>query len=98
MEEEFWAGGDEVVFAGVPESLWRDEVPAEEFEGWIDELADQLEVQRALPTGVLQQAAEYSGDAKGKLTTKFVRDWKLKPYGKDDADARWPVAHTWDER
>ena len=33
--------------------------------------------------GLLVHAEEFAGEICGKLTTKFVRDWRLKPYGAD---------------
>ena len=37
---------------------------------------------------VLVRAEEFHGDISGKLTTRFVRDWRLKPYG-DEKVMRW---------
>ena len=56
-------------------------IPSHAPEAWIDELADQVEIQRLCSMKVLVRADEYQGDASGKLTTRLVRDWRLKPYG-----------------
>eukprot|EP00435_Cladocopium_sp_Y103_P062052 s873_g23.t1 len=49
-------------------------------EAWVDELADKTEVARLVKMSVLIPANDFSGDATGKLTAKFVRDWRLKDY------------------
>ena len=83
-EEEFLAWdeeAEEVTVAGVPEALWSsaplDRVPADP-QPWIDELADEVEEQRLLKTSVLETM---EGEKTGfkKLTTRFVRDWRVKP-------------------
>ena len=71
----------------MPEQLWFDfpegMVPTEAPEPWVEELADKTEVDRLVTMGVLVPAAQFTKQITGKLTTKFVRDWRLKEYGKD---------------
>ena len=64
------------------------QIPSHAPEAWIDELADQVEIQRLCSMKVLVRADEYQGDVSGKLTTCFVRDWRLKPYG-EQKTLRW---------
>ena len=91
-DDEFWYGEDEVKLGDIPEALWSDAptdvIPSHAPEAWIDELADQVEIQRLCSMKVLVRAGEYHGDVSGKLTTRFVRDWRLKPYG-EQKTLRW---------
>ena len=45
---------------------------------WIDDLADAVEEQRLLSMGVLEKMEKEKVGFK-KLTTRFVRDWRVKP-------------------
>jgi hypothetical protein len=91
-DDEFLHGEDEVKLGDIPEALWSDAptdvIPSYAPEAWIDELADQVEIQRLCSMKVLVRADEYQGDVSGKLTTCFVRDWRLKPYG-EEKTLRW---------
>ena len=91
-DDEFWYGEDKVKLGDIPEALWLDAptdvIPSHAPEAWIDELADQVEIQRLCSMKVLVRAGEYHGDVSGKLTTRFVRDWRLKPYG-EQKTLRW---------
>ena len=82
-EDEVWAGEETVQLQGIPEELWSDAavdkapgVP----ERWIDNLADKIEIERLCKMEVLIPATEFHGEITGRLTTKFVRDWRLKDY------------------
>ena len=95
-EHDDWVGENEIQLTGVPEQLWFDfpegMVPTEAPEPWVEELADKTEVDRLVTMGVLVPAAKFTKQITGKLTTKFVRDWRLKEYGKDEnavAVKRW---------
>ena len=63
------------------EALWSsaplDRVPADP-PLWIDELADEVEEQRLRKMGVLEAMDSEKAGFK-KLTTRFVRDWRVKP-------------------
>ena len=92
-EQDVWKDEQEIHFAGVDESLWSDnsleETPADP-EPWVDELADKLEISRLLEMGVLKRLEEHEGEVFGKLTTKFVRDWRIKLFvGDGDSRLRW---------
>ena len=65
--------------------------PTEPPEAWIDELADRTEVNRLVEMVVLVLADQFDGAVTGKLTTKFVRDWRLKDYVNSNGDVvkRW---------
>ena len=57
--------------------------------GW-NELADKLEISRLLEMKVLQKMEDYDGQVTGRLTTKFVRDWRVKLYvGDGGSRMRW---------
>ena len=49
-EQDDWIGEDEIQLTGIPEQLWADfpveSTPAEPPAAWIDELADQTEVEK----------------------------------------------------
>ena len=80
-DDEFWYGEDEVKLGDIPEALWSDAptdvIPSHAPEAWIDDLADHVEIQRLCGMKVLVRADEYRGDVSGKLTTRFVRHWRL---------------------
>jgi len=80
-DDEFWYGEDEVKLGDIPEALWSDAptdvIPSHAPEAWIDDLADHVEIQRLCGMKVLVRADEYRGDVSGKLTTRFVRYWRL---------------------
>ena len=83
-EEEFlsWDGEEEETSSTmIPKQLWS-EAPLDRIPGdppaWIDDLADEVEEQRLLRMGVLEAMKEEKTGFK-KLTTRFVRDWRVKP-------------------
>ena len=83
-EEEFlsWDGEEEEVPSTmIPKELWS-EAPLDRIAAdpptWIDDLADEVEEQRLLRMGVLEAMKEEKTGFK-KLTTSFVRDWRVKP-------------------
>ena len=84
-EEEILACGEEgdegSQKVSIPEELWSsaslERVPPDP-PFWIDELADAVEEQRLLSMGVLEKMEEEKVGFK-KLTTRFVRDWRVKP-------------------
>ena len=83
-EDEVWRNEDALQLDGIPEALWSDEsldaVPADP-ERWVDELAEKVAVSRLLDMEVLQKMEEeYDGAVEGKLTTKFVFDWRKKTF------------------
>ena len=56
-EVEFWSDEDQLEFKGVPEELWSKaplDKPPPPPEAWVDQLADEVEIQRLLEMGVLQ--------------------------------------------
>ena len=81
--EDVWAGEDDVKLQGIPMELWSDH-PIDKQppfpDRWIDDLADKVEIQRLREMEVLVLATECQDDPTGKLTTKFVRDWRLKSF------------------
>ena len=88
-DEDHWQD-DPSVFSGVPLQLWSDadiSVRPEEPPQWLDDLADETELSRLTSMGVIQCEADYDGVAEKshQLSTKFVRDWRLKQFG-DAAD------------
>ena len=86
-EDDVWEGEDRVELPGIPKELWSDHAvdsTPDSPEPWVDELADRIEVQRLVTMNVLVPAGEFHGEITGKLTTRFVHDWRLKDYVKDD--------------
>ena len=87
-DEDVWAGEDNVKLQGIPMELWSDE-PLDQTpkppEKWVDELADKVEIQRLCSMRVLV-SAEFHQEPTGKLTTRFVRDWRVKVF--DDGASR----------
>jgi len=55
-DTDVWAGEDEITISGMPKALWCDDDtskrPAEP-EQWVDQLANQVELQRLCSMGVL---------------------------------------------
>ena len=94
-EDSDWAGEDDINFDNSPEQVWADfaidgPTPGPP-EPWIDEIADRLEVSRLVKMSVLIPASEFQGEVSGKLTTKFVRDWRVKTYTSPTGESwkRW---------
>ena len=85
-KDDVWAGEEAVQLQGIPEELWNDsavdKVPGVP-ERWIDDLADKIEIQRLCNMEVLIPATAFQGEITGRLTTKFVRDWRLKDYSEN---------------
>ena len=93
-EDDDWVGEDTVVLTGTPEELWSDaptDQPAPGIpEKRIDDLADKVEIQLLCSVQVLVPQSEFQGEATGRLTTKMVRDWRLKTFGEgEDEKKRW---------
>ena len=89
----FGQGEKTISCSGVPEQLWSDDPtdhsPADPSPE-VDSLADRVEIQRLCKMNVLVPAASFSGKVSGKLTTKFVRDWRLKDFGEGpEMRTRW---------
>eukprot|EP00435_Cladocopium_sp_Y103_P024696 s2951_g6.t1 len=82
-EDEVWAGEDAVQLPAIPPELWSDD-PIDKTPGipeqWIEEIADAVEIQRLCKMQVLIPAKDFDGQVTGHLTTKFVRDWRLKDF------------------
>ena len=89
--EDVWAGEDDVKLQGIPMELWSDH-PIDQQppfpDRWIDDLADKVEIQRLREMEVLVLATECQDDPTGKLTTKFVRDWRLKSFSDDNGERK----------
>ena len=89
--EDVWAGEDDVKLQGIPMELWSDH-PIDKQppfpDRWIDDLADKVEIQRLREMEVLVLATECQDDPTGKLTTKFVRDWRLKSFSDDNGERK----------
>ena len=80
-EEEILEEEEDSPKVSIPSELWSsaslERVPPDP-PCWIDELADAVEEQRLLNMGVLEAMEEEKVGFK-KLTTRFVRDWRVKP-------------------
>ena len=81
--EEAWLGEDELCLAGIPEAVWSDwslkeQPPPPDFSS--DLAADEIETNRLLEMKVLVKPEAYQGQVEGRVTTKFVRDWRKKLY------------------
>ena len=75
LDDEYWCDEDQVV----PDALWSNlplDKPPPNPEFWVDQLADEIEVQRLLEMGVLQKREECSGN----LTARFAYDWRVKQH------------------
>ena len=83
LDDELWVDEDQVKLGDVPDTLWSDapldKLPAAP-ELWIDQLADEVEINRLLSTGVLQRQADSELQPVGTLTTRFVYDWRKKTH------------------
>jgi hypothetical protein len=81
--EEALLGEDELYLAGIPEAVWSDwslkEQPPPP-DSSIDLAADEIEINRLLGMKVLVKPEAYQGQVEGRVTTKFVRDWRKKLY------------------
>ena len=92
-EQNLWKDQTELHFAGVLECLWHDgsldEHPPTQ-DAWVDEVADKLEISRLLGMKLLQKMEDSDGQVAGRLTTKSVRDWRVKLYVREgDSRMRW---------
>ena len=81
--EEAWLGEDELCLAGIPEAVWSDwslkeQPPPPDFSS--DLAADEIETNCLLEMKALVKPEAYQGQVEGRLTTKFVRDWRKKLY------------------
>ena len=80
---EFWEDEDNLEFKDVPDALWSSaslEKQPPPLEQWVDQLADEIEIQRLLSMGVLQRKEECLDEISGSLTTRFVYDWRVKDH------------------
>eukprot|EP00435_Cladocopium_sp_Y103_P011058 s2028_g2.t2 len=80
-EDDLWSGEDQLQFTEVPDSVWSsmplDKAPPPP-ERWVDQIADEREIQRLLTMGVLEKASdEVEAET---LTTRFVYDWRIKQH------------------
>ena len=79
----------------ISEHLWADfpidVLPTQSPEKRVEDLADETEAKRLVAMGVFVPAEEFNGEVTGGLTTKFVRDWRLKDYvnEKEETVKRW---------
>lgn len=87
IPEQWWSEDDALMdeegSGDVPKELWRDFLGEEKPpspDKWIDDLADEVELQRLLKMEVITMALEKDSGIKRMLTTKMVRDWRLKDY------------------
>eukprot|EP00435_Cladocopium_sp_Y103_P037705 s280_g10.t1 len=85
LEEEISFEDDEDAVDFIPEWLWYDGVPDEkppEPSKEVDEGAAQVEMKRLMGLGVLREAQCSDDFIQRTLTTRFVYDWRWKPFGK----------------
>ena len=54
----------------------------------MDKLADEIEIERLFQMEVLVKPQNNNGAIYGRLTTKFVRDWRKKVYVSFNGDSR----------
>ena len=83
LEDEYWCDEDQVQLGEVPDALWSNlplDKPPSNPEPWVDQLADEIEIQRLLEMGVLQKREECTDEVCGSLTTRFVYDWRVKQH------------------
>ena len=87
IPEQWWSEDDALMdeegSGEILKELWRDFLGEEKPpppDKWIDDLADEVELQRLLKMGVITMAVEKDSGIKRMLTTKMVRDWRLKDY------------------
>ena len=67
----------------LPDALWSNlplDKPPPTPEPWVDQFADEIEIQRLLEMGVLQKHEECIDEVCGNLTTRFVYDWRVKQH------------------
>ena len=65
MEDDVWAGEENICLTGIPIELWSDaptDRPPEEPAQWVDDLADKVEIQRLCNMQVLVAAKDFSGE------------------------------------
>ena len=80
-EIDVWEGEEKVSTTAMPQELWSNHDTSQqppEPAAEIDQLADQVELQRLLSMGVLLKACDYNKEVTDKLTTKCVYDWRLR--------------------
>ena len=83
LDDEYWCDEDQVQLGEVPDALWSNlplDKPPPNPESWVDQLADEIEVQRLLEMGVLQKREECTDEVCGNLTTRFVYYWRVKQH------------------
>lgn len=71
----------------IPECLWCDGTPDEkplEPDKAIDQCAADVELKRLMMLGVIREAEVADDAIQRTLATRFVFDWRWKPYGKFD--------------
>ena len=85
QDDDLWEGEDDVKIENSPDIVWSDHpidsTPTLPPSFEVEEAADRIEVERLVAMGVLVPSHDFPGEITGKLTTKFVRDWRLKPFG-----------------
>ena len=84
-DEELEGEGDMVDQLWFPYSETEPDVTAERL-AELDEIADNVEVQRLLKMGVLLEPSTYSGPLASTLSAKFVRSWRKKQV---DGEPKW---------
>lgn len=88
--EDFEWDSDEIK---IPEELWMDGIQEEkpkDPEACIDNIADQLELERLIKMEVVKQATDEDKNITRSVTTKFVRDWRWKEFkGDGTSKHRW---------
>ena len=93
VEDDVWAGEDEAKPQGIPMELWSGEPidkPPKLPDKWIDDIARRVEIPRLQSMQAMVPVSECQDDRTGKLTTKFVRDWRLKNFREGlDEKKRW---------
>ena len=70
----------------LPDALWSKaplDKPPPPPDAWVDQLADEVEIQRLLDMGVLQRKEECQDEVSGTWTTGFVYDWRIKDHPSD---------------
>ena len=87
IPEEWWIDDEALMsedgVCDIPMDLWKDflgEEKPQAPEKWVDDLADKVELQRLMKMEVITMAEEKDKDIQRVLTTKMVRDWRLKDF------------------